>query len=385
MIVLHYIPSLSKENKHAAKFVQILHAALSKTVDTHMCTGELSRREFLKILTKINPDVVHLHGCWNIYLSNVRRWSARRGYPVILSPYGMLSTKHMEQDFWKTFLPRIILYQYDLTRKVMLLHASSAEEVKELKHLGWKKRIAYISMHDGNTDLSQVPLQFRQLYQKTIDTHNRNRLNNLETKWFWHIIKSSLAKSLADNTFIHDDIPHVSLPSYSWRAMQIYAIDHGVIDFFHKGAETLQLSIPDKTTTPPSRFSVKNNLKPYSEQKQDKALSLQYVNHNREYILAQQFNILKHILCNGRLHPEWESPTRYLIYIYQTLQYTDIDEGVLVNILNDMKITEFSSRILQIISEYLGLTIGFMPIPPLNDSGIKKIKEKINNLTISTP
>lgn len=385
MIVLHYIPSLSKDNEQAAKFVQILHAALSKTVDTHLCTGELSRREYLKILTSINPDVVHLHGCWNIYLSNVRRWSARRGYPVILSPYGLLSAKYMEKKFWKTFLPRIILYQYNLTRKVMLLHASSTEEVKELKTLGWKKRIAYINMYDGNAETSQMPLQFRQLYQKAIDTHNRNRLNCLEDRWFWHIIKASLVEEPADNTLLADKAPRINLPSYSWRAIQIYAIDHGVIDMLHKGAERLHLCIPDKTTTPPSRFTVKNNLKPYSEQKQDKALSLQYVNNNKEYSIAQQFNILKQILLKGRIHPEWESPSRYLTYIYQALQYTDIDESVLAKILDDMKITKFSARILQIISESLGLTIGFMPISPLDDSETFNIKKKLNNLTISTP
>lgn len=380
MIVLHYIPSLAKDNEQAARSVQMLHASMAKTIETHLCTGELSRREYLRILTTINPDIVHLHGCWNIYISHVRRWTARRGYPVMLSPYGLLSTKRIKSDLWKTYLPKILAYQFRLTRRVMLLHASSPEELQSLKQLGWKKRIAYINMSGSSIDDAQLSMQFRQLYQKAIDTYSRNKLDTLEEKWFWHLICTAVCKDMHEA----DSPPHMPLPHHSWRTLQIYAIDHGVTDLFLHGAERLSLNIPEKISVAPSRFSAKCKTKTYSEQMHDKKLQLQYVNNNEEYTLAQQFSILNLQLCHSYSHPEWDAPIRILADIFVILRYADIDENILAKILDDMKLTKFSARIIHILSEYFRLTIGFMPITPLNDSETHKIRTKINNL-ITTP
>ena len=105
-------------------------------MESHLFTGEVSRREFVSMLCKVNPDIVHIHGCWSLASARVERWSRQRGYPVILSPHGGLNDLSKRPDFWKHLMPRIILYQYHLTRSAFVLHASSASELSELKALG---------------------------------------------------------------------------------------------------------------------------------------------------------------------------------------------------------------------------------------------------------
>ena len=47
-----------KKEGQAARYVQTIHAAMRKTMESHLFTGEVSRREFVSMLCKVNLAVV---------------------------------------------------------------------------------------------------------------------------------------------------------------------------------------------------------------------------------------------------------------------------------------------------------------------------------------
>ena len=256
MIVLHYIPSLMKKEGQAARYVQTIHAAMRKTMESHLFTGEVSRREFVSMLCKVNPDIVHIHGCWSLASARVERWSRQRGYPVILSPHGELNDLSKRPDFWKHLMPRIILYQYHLTRSAFVLHASSAAELSELKALGWKRRIALIPYPSETLTAENMVEEFRLLYQKTLDTVRQNRLSVRETKCLWAIL--SLYADNRDDMDIGTRNSLTSLTAHEWQTILVYSIDHSIEDIVRKTLGKYDIHPTATVTSAPSRYSTKN-------------------------------------------------------------------------------------------------------------------------------
>ena len=85
MTILHYIPSLDRTFGGTAAYMRLLAAELGKRADLHIAThpsdhpvpivnaavhdisssmlGRM-KREWLGLLDRIKPDLVHVNGCW---------------------------------------------------------------------------------------------------------------------------------------------------------------------------------------------------------------------------------------------------------------------------------------------------------------------------------
>ena len=87
-------------------------------------------------------------------------------------------------------------------------------------------------------------------------------------------------------------------------------------------------------------------------------------------ILFQLFYI-RHQLHQGAI------PHDSIADLCQTMMTTDYNEDEMNDILQQLKMDKWMSRLEQILSETDGLTEGFMPSPPLNDGTTKKIKKFI--------
>ena len=72
-------------------------------------------------------DLVHLHGCWNLFGWTAARWCRRTGVPYVLSPRGMLlpwSFDHGRMRKWVSYR----LVEARTLRGARFLHATSQEE-----------------------------------------------------------------------------------------------------------------------------------------------------------------------------------------------------------------------------------------------------------------
>ena len=86
-----------------------------------------------------------------------------------------------------------------------------------------------------------------------------------------------------------------------------------------------------------------------------------------------QLYYIRHQLHQGAI------PHDSIADLCQTMMTTDYNEDEMNDILQQLKMDKWMSRLEQILSETDGLTEGFMPSPPLNDGTTKKIKKFIES------
>lgn len=378
MVILHYIPSLGKKAGQTSTLVQRLHAALGNTVESHLFTGEITIKEFVQKLKDIKPDILHIHGCWDIHLAIAQLLAARQGCPVIISPHNALSPDTLETDFWTSRLPRIILYQFLAIRKAFVLHAATQQETADLKDLGWKKRIAFIPLDGLNASDTQaaadVAEQFRILYRKVIDTRLRNTISDNERYILFTLIRQAVTPAI-DAAPVP---PVAALSEHTWKNIQIYAIDHRADHLLFEGLKRIQYTIPVRVTQLPSRYTIKQTLQTKSHIPID-------TDDTNERDIITTIAQLHHILCLKEAEETWPSPIHLLANLYATLRYTDYDEENIMRQLQKKHLADTAARTMHILAMLFSLSVGFMPLNPINDKKTRQMLCNLNNISYNIP
>ncbi len=394
MVILHYIPSLGKKAGQTSTLVQRLHAALGNTVESHLFTGEITIKEFVQKLKDIKPDILHIHGCWDIHLAIAQLLAARQGCPVIISPHNALSPDTLETDFWTSRLPRIILYQFLAIRKAFVLHAATQQETADLKDLGWKKRIAFIPLDGLNASDTQaaadVAEQFRILYRKVIDTRLRNTISDNERDILFTLIRQAVTPAIdavsAPPVFF-DQVEEqqqkqrqdlAALSEHTWKNIQIYAIDHRADHLLFEGLKRIQYTIPVRVTQLPSRYTIKQTLQTKSHIPID-------TDDTNERDIITTIAQLHHILCLKEAEETWPSPIHLLAKLYATLRYTDYDEENIMRQLQKKHLADTAARTMHILAVLFSLSVGFMPLNPINDKKTRQMLCNLNNISYNIP
>jgi len=173
MKVLQFIPSLNKYDGGTTTYMQQLAPVLGQAVELHVCAltpvsdfVELQncvphsiplsmmrwrqmKREWIRILDEVQPDVVHFNGCWMPQIASVIHWTynwrGRQGRPkMLLTPHGMLEPWILKRNYWTRKFPAICLYQRRALKEVDCIVATAQEEKEHLLQLGWNNNIALI-------------------------------------------------------------------------------------------------------------------------------------------------------------------------------------------------------------------------------------------------
>lgn len=388
MRIVHYIENISNQLDASARFVSMLGSAMPPTVETTIISGKPSRKEILRILYQVNPDVVHIHGCWSYYASRLQTWCRSRGYSVVIMPHGGLMSNQMQTEYWKQKLPRILLYQLRSIKRSTVLIASTTKELNELKQLGWRKRIALVrnpyATDDVKTTIEDSAETLLVLYQKIIDTNERLKLSRLEEKLFTIInfaslvpVKDSPELSVAYEGELQEYASRIS--ALEWKHIILTAKDRGIEDAIANGAAALRLQYPDYEIEVPSRFLPKLQVKIRVNHGYEKVLAKHFdINvYRREYALACLFYVLylrlEKMQCESDKYRIWFE----LNTTFKTLRLEEYDEDVLQKMLRRLHITSFTRRMMQILSESHLLTEGFMPVTPLDDYHTEKLRKTI--------
>lgn len=164
MILLHYIPSIDRSSGGVGGFLQVLAHDLGKLVELHVVThhsedeleinhahihyidGRLSHlfqagRQFRALLEGIKPDVVHVNSCWEVLCSYTVFWAKAMGYPVAISPHGMLEPWVIRKNYLKKKLPALCLYQKRSLKLADALIATAEAEKENVLGLGYNRRV----------------------------------------------------------------------------------------------------------------------------------------------------------------------------------------------------------------------------------------------------
>ena len=167
MKVVHYIPSIGKSGGGVSAYLQLLSHNLGQLVELHivchLCDNELQltnckvhyiessikhplkmKHEFCALLDNLKPDVVHVNGCWMLQCSWTVFWAKAKGYPVALSPHGMLEPWDIKKNYWIKKLPALLLYQKHSIKISDVLVATAEKEKENLLALGYNSNVAVV-------------------------------------------------------------------------------------------------------------------------------------------------------------------------------------------------------------------------------------------------
>lgn len=182
MKVLHLISGIGRELGGPSRSVQGLVAALERTgVETwlmSMTPGDrpwmdgvrhfraasrhgyfAAAQEASLALREIRPDLVHLHGIWNLDLHAAARAARKLGVPYVIAPRGSLDAWSLRQKRLKKRLARFVYQDRDL-HSAAALHATAAVEVEQFRALGFKNPI-FLSPNAVNVPPSLPPFSQR--------------------------------------------------------------------------------------------------------------------------------------------------------------------------------------------------------------------------------
>ena len=154
MKVFHVISSISRQGGGPSRSSQGLVAGLCAAgVEAWLMTlrhGEspwikgvdkfVNGGSFEEALTRIKPDIVHLHGIWQYELHRCAAICRRKCIPYLIAPRGMLETWSLRAKWLKKRLARLLYQDRDL-KKAVALHATAESEAAQFRRLGFKNPV----------------------------------------------------------------------------------------------------------------------------------------------------------------------------------------------------------------------------------------------------
>lgn len=169
MKVLHYIPSIDRSSGGVGSYMQLLSKELGELVELHVITHQsendlqlkkchvhyISRcwwqprkvkKQFIKIMNRVNPDVFHVNTCWFPIAAYTAIWNHKELHvPMVYSPHGMLEPWILKRNYWLKKLPALMLYQRKALRVANVLHATADSEKDNLLRLGYNKNVEVVA------------------------------------------------------------------------------------------------------------------------------------------------------------------------------------------------------------------------------------------------
>lgn len=188
MKILHFVPGIDRTSGGTSIYLQQLAKELGKLSELHVATYRSKEpvtlentkihflahsfinlkgmhREWLVLLERLHPDVVHVNGCWIPACALVQRWSQGRGYKVILTPHGMLEPWILHRHYFTRKLPALWLYQRQAIQQADCLHATSEKEKVHLLKLGYNQEVTVIP---NGIDVEEIAIKSDWTRKKTI-------------------------------------------------------------------------------------------------------------------------------------------------------------------------------------------------------------------------
>ena len=168
MKVLHVIGSISRTGGGPSRSSQGLVAALrGQGIEAWLMTLKRGEEPWIKgvdkfvnggkfedALQQVRPDIVHLHGIWQVELHRCAVICQRRGIPYVIAPRGMLEPWSLKTKWLKKRIARFLYQDGDL-KKAAALHATAESEAEQFRKLGFKNPV-FISPNGVNLPERQI-------------------------------------------------------------------------------------------------------------------------------------------------------------------------------------------------------------------------------------
>lgn len=166
MKVLHFITAIDRSLGGVSMYMQLLTKELGKLVDLLVVTRPTNnplplencrveylplpisklrqfRKQWIGILKREQPDVVHINGIWMIQTWIIQREALRMGIKTYITPHGMLEPWIINRHPLKKKLA-LALFQKTALKKAIALIATAESEKRNIEQLGYNKNMVVI-------------------------------------------------------------------------------------------------------------------------------------------------------------------------------------------------------------------------------------------------
>lgn len=391
MKVLHYIPErlLSSEEEggfHGStdltrEYLTVLTTGMGERIESQVTT---SLSQFKQQVKSMEPDIVHIHACWNLSAYRAQHWAMKQRLALVLSTHNGMQPWHVHHHFWLHKLPLLILYQRHAIKTADAIHVFSQSEHQRMKAMKWNSRLALVRncTIDSRTPERQMTSELEAFYQKVIDS-NSFRLMTEEEK-------------TAENRMLHEAIfqeqgvvgtekheEEKALPASSLRKIFIHANDEGILQEVESGARLLQqkTGVPDWEHLHRFPRRIKKSAEPLEQEKilpKSPLTKSTLSNLRQDEKPSDTENKLTVMLINIQHELKHKKLSRgHLTTFYRLLRFGEYDEDKLQRMLKQLKLQKFTARLMQILQETYFLEEGYMPIPPIDDKRTNNIRKSL--------
>lgn len=362
MKILHFYP---KSDQIITQYVGILteglrHSAEIQTADT--------LGTFRSKLNEMQPDIVHIHGCWQYALNQAAAMARKQEVRIVLSPHGQLtpwilkekSSIKGENKSPIDVIGRSELLQRRTVEKAYAIIVFGKMECQSFQRLGWNPRIEVVHNSIITNSISQREMcsQVFRVYQKVIDSNVLEQMSEKDVGLLAVIIKAGIT---GDSRWVAD-IPYPT-EDIDWRRILIYADHQNICNYVDYGIGTLNLQADHIDISHIDSYFPEK----YKRPQPLKEVIGEYMGDETDYLLR----IIKHIQSAPCL--------LHLIELTRELMRDSVDDDRLQAVLEEKHLALFASRLMQILSEQTLLDEGYMPLDPINDRGTRQIRKTIAN------
>ena len=250
MRVLHYIPErlLSSEDEggfHGStditrEYLSVLTTGMGEGIESQVTT---SLSQFKQQVKSLEPDIVHIHACWNLSAYRAQHWAMKQRLALVLSPHNGMQPWHVHHHLWLHKLPLLILYQRHAIKAADAIHVFSQSEYQRMKAMKWNSRLALVRncTIDSRTPEWQMTSGLEALYQKVIDSNSFRLMTEeekaAENRMLHEAIFLEQGANLPEQ---HDEEKGKTLSASSLRKIFIHANDEGILQEVESGARLMQ-------------------------------------------------------------------------------------------------------------------------------------------------
>ena len=386
MRILHYIPK-KQHSGLLADYLSLLLESMDKFADATLTT---SPAQFRQAVQETRPDIIHIHGCWSMSAARMLTWAEQRGLPVVLSLHGSLMPWVWKASRMANDVKRMASVE-KAVRQADAVQVDSEMEQRRMEQLAWNPRLALVmnSLYTNRTNPGRMAAQMVTLYQKVIDS-NTFRLMTADEKTAENILLRQGITPEGHQSLLTAPPEMFGLFSEDdWRKVLIHAGDEHIADYVKEGARRLGFSLDGIVTDQVDRFPQKlqkpDGLLPTDHLSARHAIKTKStIDHLRQDEKPSETEMaICHLLINVQHHLRRQSLSRrHLAQLFALLRFNDYDEDKLSRMLQKLKLTKFTARLLQILQESLGLEEGYMPIEPRNDNTANLIKKQLLSINI---
>ena len=249
MKILHIYP---KSDNMIAQYVSILVEGMRHSADVRATD---SPSDFKAICQKMEPDIVHCHGCWQYAIVNAVNTAYKNGARIILSPHGQLEPWILEEKSLQEKLHKTLLWQKGSVERAYAIIVFGNMEQRHLRQLKWNPRIEIIrnTLITNSITPQEMCSQTFAIYQKVLDSNVLEQMDETTQRLLACIIKAGIT---GDRRWVQE--PVVCGQETDWRRLLIYAEHENIRNYVDYGISVLGLDTPSLDTSKIAAFFPNN-------------------------------------------------------------------------------------------------------------------------------